>query len=65
MAKSQILFYVHQQPMISDHGTQYEGNPSSHHGGMFEDGLTDGRTAELMARQSGPIPIFPNSIYAE
>ena len=25
--------------MVSDHGTQYEGNSSSHHGGMIEGGL--------------------------
>ena len=25
-------------------GTQYEENPSSHHGGMREDGLMDGLT---------------------
>ena len=24
------------------HGTKYEGNPSSHHGGMCEDRLRDG-----------------------
>ena len=35
---SQIRFYVHQQPMVPDHGTQCEENPSSHHGGMREDG---------------------------
>ena len=37
----QILFYMHQQPMVPDHGTQYEENPSSHHGGMHEEGLPD------------------------
>ena len=39
------------------HGTQYEGNPRSHHGGMCEDGLTDGRTV--------PILIFPHSTSVE
>ena len=33
--------------MVPDHGTQYDGNPLSHHGGMLEDGLTDRRIAEL------------------
>ena len=33
--------------MVPDDGTKYEGNPSSHHGGMREDGLT----GELMARR--------------
>ena len=28
-----------QQPIIPDHGTKYEENSSSHHGGMHEDGL--------------------------
>ena len=27
--------------MVPDHGTQYEENPSSHHGGMHVDGQTD------------------------
>ena len=39
---------MHQRPMVSDHGTQYEENPSSQYGGMHEDGqmngLTDGST---------------------
>ena len=30
--------------MVHDHGTQYEENPASHHGGMREDGLTGRRT---------------------
>ena len=33
--------YMHQQPMVPDHGTQYKENPSSKHGGMHKDGLTD------------------------
>ena len=37
-----ILHY--QWPMVPDHGTQYEENPSSHHGGMHEDFPTDGQT---------------------
>ena len=43
--------------MESDHGTQYESNPSSHHGGMQEDGQTDG----LMDR----LTIFPDSTSVE
>ena len=27
--------------MVPDDGTPYEENPSSHHGGMLEDGLMD------------------------
>ena len=37
LAQSQILFYMHQWPMVCDHGTQYEENPSGHHGGMRKD----------------------------
>ena len=38
LAQNRILFYMHQQqPMVPDHGTQYEENPSSHHGRMQED----------------------------
>ena len=51
--QSQILFYMHQQPMVPDHGTQYEENQSSHHGGICEDW------------QTGPFPIFPDSALAE
>ena len=36
--RAKILGYVHQRPMVLDHGNQYEENPSSHHGGMHEDG---------------------------
>ena len=36
--------------MVPDHGTQYEENPSDHHRGMREEGLTDGLTNRLMAR---------------
>ena len=32
LALSQILFYVHQWPMVPDRGPQYEENLSSHHG---------------------------------
>ena len=48
-----MLFYMYQQSMVADQGTQYEENPSSNHGGMHEDGLTN--------RQAGPFPIFPDS----
>ena len=34
LALSRILFHVHQWPMVSDHGTQYEETLSSHHGWM-------------------------------
>ena len=44
MSQSQILFYVHQQPMVPDHGTKYEENPSSHDRWMWKDGQTDDRT---------------------
>ena len=40
--------------MVSDHDTQYEENPSSHHGGIHEDGLTDGLD---------PILYSPDSAY--
>ena len=30
-----------QHSVVPNHGTQYDENPSSHRGGMFEDGLTD------------------------
>ena len=32
---------MHQRP---EHGTQYEENLSSHHGGLHKDGQTDGLT---------------------
>ena len=48
LAESQILFDMHQHPKVPDHGTQYEENPSSHNGGMCEDGHPD-------------FPIFPDS----
>ena len=48
---SQILFYIHQCPMVPDHGTQYEDNPSSPHGGMCEDELTHRPTTGQMLRQ--------------
>ena len=32
---------MHQQPIVPGHGTQYGENPSTHHGGMHEDELTD------------------------
>ena len=44
LTQSQIVFYVHQRPMVPDHGTQYQKNSSSHHEGMREDVSTDGRT---------------------
>ena len=50
---SLIIFCVHQQPMVPDHGTKYEENPANYHGGMCEDGHKDRRT--------GLISIFHNS----
>ena len=54
---TQILFYMHQKAMVPDHDTQYEENPSTHHGGMHEDGhlwiLTDGLDRFLYS----PIPL--------
>ena len=32
---------MHQWPMVPDHDTEYEDNPSSHLGGICKDGLTD------------------------
>ena len=32
---------MNQWPMVLDYGTQYEENPSSHHGRMCNDGLVD------------------------
>ena len=58
MAQSQILFYMHRRLMVSDHGAQYEENPSSHHGGMLEDGLTDGQLDRLTNWTISYIPLF-------
>ena len=45
---------MQQQPMIPDHGTTYDKNPSSHHGGMCEYRQTD----RQMDRQTDqPVPI--------
>ena len=52
---------MHQQPMVPDHGTQYEESPSSHHRGMHENRHPDGQTDCRI----GPFPIFPDSAYAE
>ena len=41
LAQSQILCYIHQQPMVLDQGTNYEENPSSHRRRMREGGQTD------------------------
>ena len=48
-ASNQSLLYVHQQPIASDHGAQYEENLSSHYGKMR------GCAYKL------PFLIFPNS----
>ena len=39
---------MNQWPIVPDHGTQIEENPSSHHGGMCKDGLTDGWNDQWM-----------------
>ena len=44
---------MHQRSMVLDHGTQYEENTTSHHGGMHVD--------ELTARRTGPFPLFADS----
>ena len=43
-AQNQILFYVHQRPIVPDHSTQYEETPYSLHGGMCKDGQADSQT---------------------
>ena len=52
---TQLLFYMHQQPVVLDHGTQYEDNPSSHRGGMRKDTLTEKRTDRLEPFLYSPI----------
>ena len=42
--------------MVCDHGTQYEENPSSYHGGICEDGRQDRQMDELF-----PIHVIPDS----
>ena len=49
------IFYVHQQPMVLDHGTIYEENPSSHHECKRTDWLTDRLTEGWM---SGGFSLF-------
>ena len=49
MAQSQILFYMHQRTMVPDHGTEYEENPSSYHGGMHKDGHPDWQTDQTLS----------------
>ena len=56
-AQSQILFDIHQQPMVPGYGNKYEGNPSCHHREMCKDRQMDGWTEGW----TGPVPIFPNS----
>ena len=50
LAQCYILFYMHQWPMVPDHGTQYEENRFSHHGGMHNNGHPDGWMARLTDR---------------
>ena len=40
MTQRQILFYMHQQPIVPDPGTQYKENPANHYGRMCEDRRT-------------------------
>ena len=69
LTQSQILFYLHQQPMVPDYCTQFEENPSSHHGRMHDNGHPAGWTDRWMNgwpdgqmdRQTEPFPIFPDS----
>ena len=63
MAQGQIPFNVHQQSIVPDHGTKYEENPLSHHGGMCKDGQKERYTDRWM--DCGAIPIFPDSTIAE
>ena len=39
LSQCQILFYMHQQPMVPDYGAKYEENPSWHHRGKCNDGI--------------------------
>ena len=61
MRQSQILFYMHQRPIVPAHGTQYEEYTSNHHGGMHEDGQTDrwvdAKTDGLDPFLYSPIPL--------
>ena len=57
LAQSQILCYMHQQPMVPNHSTRYEENPSTYHGGISNDGQTDGQT--------GSVPIISDSATRE
>ena len=45
--------------MVSDHGTKYEENPSNHHEGMCKE-----RQTGWAERQTGLVPIFPDSAIA-
>ena len=60
LAQSQISFCMHQWPMVHHHGTQYEENPSSHHGVMHEarhlDRLLDGLMGRLTDSTRSYIP---------
>ena len=39
--RAKFYFTCIQQPMVHDHGMQYEENPSSYHDKMCKDGLMD------------------------
>ena len=42
LKQSTMLCYVHQKPMVPDHGTKYGESSFIHHGGMREDKQVDG-----------------------
>ena len=46
--------------MVTDHSTQYEGNPSSYHQGMCEDEHPDGKTDRWTDRLIGGLKIEKN-----
>ena len=54
LEQNQFLYYVHQQPMVLNHGTKYEEKPSSHP-----------EECVKMDRQTRPIPIFLDAAIAE
>ena len=46
------------KPTVTDHGTPYEANPSSHYGGMCEDGYPDAQMHWVTDRTLSYIPQF-------
>ena len=45
-----LIHFLHQQPMVPDHGTQYEENTFRHHGEIHEDGHSDEQMNRHMVR---------------